>query len=526
MIIIKPLFHREKKWIGLFFDYDIDIINQLLNVPFRKFSKTHRCWYIPYTKEAFHLFKKSGLAFKIESPLNKENNILDNAETKDVTHLKVKKASVEATETKKEDITKSKYPSIVWQGGHFFIKVKYEEKTINFLRSLYGSYYSSKYSNWVCKGNAINLKLLQSHFNYWTLEKYDVLQSICKKYHPKSKVVIKAIIQNYSQLEISIKHATKVIDFIKSMPEIKFDNVRKIWTIPRDQKIVESIKKTCDRYNYKYVENVTWKVKQPMFKSKNGKDKLKYVLKDVPSKNFNLIKKYAEVFVRENYSFNTMKLYVFAFRAYINWLPPHANASDCSFDLIQTYLNELSQSKCSVQEVNRRLSAIKFYYKKIEGWSEVRLTQIVRPRRGLRLPQILSMEEVKILFSSVVNDKHLCLLYMAYGCGLRSGEIIHLKVMDVNFDREQIFVRGGKGNKDRCVMMPKVLQTLLLTYMDNYRPDYWLFKGAKSGEPYSSSSLRAVFKRALKKGGLPLHHKLHNLRHSFATHLMESGTQQ
>ena len=104
------------------------------------------------------------------------------------------------------------------------------------------------------------------------------------------------------------------------------------------------------------------------------------------------------------------------------------------------------------QELNRRVSAIKFYFEKIGGWSKMRLGQIRRPKS---LPYILSIEEVKRLLAQVKHPKHRCMLFLAYGCGLRSGEVVHLHVRDIMVDRSQIFIRGAKGKKDRVVMMPK-----------------------------------------------------------------------
>jgi len=99
--------------------------------------------------------------------------------------------------------------------------------------------------------------------------------------------------------------------------------------------------------------------------------------------------------------------------------------------------------------------------------------------------------------------------------------VVHLHVRDIMVDRSQIFIRGVKGKKDRVVMMPKRILPMLQIYMKAVRPDHWLFPGQDRTKPYTSSSLRHVFKSALSKAGLDPRHKLHHLRHSFATHLME-----
>jgi site-specific recombinase XerD len=193
---------------------------------------------------------------------------------------------------------------------------------------------------------------------------------------------------------------------------------------------------------------------------------------------------------------------------------------------IEAYLNSMVLKQISNSELNRHISALKFYYEKLGGWSQLRLNQIQRPRQPKNLPYILSIGEVKRLFAEISNIKHRCMLFLTYGCGLRSGEVLALRVSDIMMDRHQIFIRGGKGKKDRVVMLPKSVLPVLMEYLNEVRPDHWLFPGIKREMPYSASSLRNVFKSALHKAGLDRRHKLHNLRHSFATHLMESGTQQ
>jgi Site-specific recombinase XerD len=116
------------------------------------------------------------------------------------------------------------------------------------------------------------------------------------------------------------------------------------------------------------------------------------------------------------------------------------------------------------------------------------------------------------------------MLMLSYGCGLRSGEVVHLRRQDLQFQRGMILVHKGKGHKDRQVPMGKSLRKQLQKYLGEYRVGFWCFEGSREGMPYHASSLRMVFKRALAQAGLHASVRLHDLRHSFATHLMESGT--
>ena len=111
-----------------------------------------------------------------------------------------------------------------------------------------------------------------------------------------------------------------------------------------------------------------------------------------------------------------------------------------------------------------------------------------------------------------------------HGGGLRIGEIVHLRVHDIQFERQQLWIRKGKGKKDRVVMLSAALSKLLQIYMQKYKPVFWLFEGQNKEKPYTKSSLAKVFKRAKEKAGLTEAFTMHSLRHSFATHLLEQGT--
>ena len=148
----------------------------------------------------------------------------------------------------------------------------------------------------------------------------------------------------------------------------------------------------------------------------------------------------------------------------------------------------------------------------------------VRPRSPQRvLPEILSAEEVKQLINKTVNKKHQAMLTTIYALGLRSGELINLKISNLDGDRNMVFIGEGKGKKDRVLPFPESLKPYLREYFKQYRPKVFLFEGQKGGK-YTSASLRSVFNQALKRVNITKNVTLHSLRHAYATHLLESGT--
>jgi integrase/recombinase XerD len=147
----------------------------------------------------------------------------------------------------------------------------------------------------------------------------------------------------------------------------------------------------------------------------------------------------------------------------------------------------------------------------------------LRPKREKRLPDVLSPEEVKSILESIQNLKHRCIFYVIYSGGLRISECLKLKIHDIDSERMVIRVRQSKGAKDRDVPLSPTCLISLRSYYKMYRPETYLFEG-KKGYPYSASSVRKVLKRAVYKNAIKKRVTVHTLRHSYATHLLENGT--
>ena len=191
---------------------------------------------------------------------------------------------------------------------------------------------------------------------------------------------------------------------------------------------------------------------------------------------------------------------------------------------IRKYLYHLIKvKKVSQSSINQAYSAIKFFYATTleRGWNDIRIPRI---KNSKKLPVVLSMEEVKALLECIENLKHRAILTTIYSGGLRIGEATRLKISHLDSKRMTIRVEEGKGSKDRYTLLGRHTLALLREYWRAYKPDEWLFPGANPGEPISPASVRMVFKRALQKARIGKRATVHTLRHSFATHLLESGT--
>lgn len=221
------------------------------------------------------------------------------------------------------------------------------------------------------------------------------------------------------------------------------------------------------------------------------------------------------------YSENTVKSYADSLKLLIRF---HQNRQLKEFTLenIQEFNKDyILKYNYSVSFQNQFINALKLFYKNNKE-SMFEIEDLERPFSARKLPVILSLKEVERLINQIVNLKHRTMIAVIYSCGLRRGELINLRVNDIDSERMLIHIKGGKGKKDRMVPLSDKTLIILRNYARAYRPNDLIFTGSKGGF-YSGSSLQSVFKSAKIKANITKPATLHTLRHSFATHLLESG---
>jgi integrase/recombinase XerD len=192
-------------------------------------------------------------------------------------------------------------------------------------------------------------------------------------------------------------------------------------------------------------------------------------------------------------------------------------------DMIHFQKTAIIDRNLSISYQNVMINAIKLFYEVNTG-TKMDPGFIQRPRPIHDLPIVFSVEDVKRLLLSIKNPKHKMMISLIYACGLRAGDLVNLKIQDIDKNRMVITFRKGKGNKDRMVPVSENFLNKLRDYYKLYRPLTWLFEGQIAGEPYSMRSLQLVFQQSLKAAGITQKHTLHHLRHSYATHQMDAGT--
>jgi integrase/recombinase XerD len=223
------------------------------------------------------------------------------------------------------------------------------------------------------------------------------------------------------------------------------------------------------------------------------------------------------------YSENTIKTYSDALEVFFRFFQNKKLESLTIEDIIHFNNDYILRKNLSSSYQNQVINAVKLFYRnRFNKTMEVDFIQ--RPRREKRLPNVLSKEEVKSILEAPTNLKHRAMLSLIYACGLRRSELLNLTLSDILSNRNLLFIRQSKGKKDRVVPISNRLIDILREYYKAFKPKAWLFEGQFPNTKYSEKSLENVLKQSLTKTKISKKVSLHWLRHSYATHLLENGT--
>jgi site-specific recombinase XerD len=305
----------------------------------------------------------------------------------------------------------------------------------------------------------------------------------------------------------------ETIQRVKSLQGATWSATKRCWYFTEDDFQLSHIISTLGPFSF-----IDYSALKKMSKPYPGSQKRKIREKQ----KVNPPSSYIDMLDQKQYSKSTKSTYTHYFSDFAGYFKGK-NIDDITVKEINSYLLELiREQEISPSQQNQRINAIKFYYEKVLGREKI-YSQIERPRKRKSLPNILSTSEIKLIIDSTRNIKHKCIISLLYSAGLRRSELTNLETTDILSGQMQIKVRNSKGNKDRYVGLSKHLLVLLRDYFREYKPKKWLIEG-QNGEKYSGTSILKVVKRAALNAGIARRVTPHMLRHSFATHHLESGT--
>ena len=346
------------------------------------------------------------------------------------------------------------------------------------------------------------------------------------------KTAAKTNLQNVTQhngiaIEISPKQITVTmpknetdIQFIRTFKYVRWNSNKFCWVIPNYGKNIDLLK----NYFGQRITNIKTVIALPQNPTLNYP--ANEVITDLPlldKVDHDEIAAFKQWMEHKRYSESTIKTYTQSIATFLRFIKPKRSTEATNDDMVRFVHQYMLPKKLSQSYQNQAVNAARLFFKTIQG-SKLITEQIERPRPEHKLPNVLSKEDVAAIFQALQNLKHRTMLSLIYACGLRRGELLNLKPENVDAKRHLLIIVNAKGKKDRVIPISDKVIVMLREYYKIYRPRIWLFEGQEPGTQYSETSLQKVLKHALDHAKIKKPVTLHWLRHSYATHLLEAGT--
>ena len=319
-------------------------------------------------------------------------------------------------------------------------------------------------------------------------------------------------LEGEDRIEITLRpgFTQRELDVVRALPGRRYDAGSRVWTAPGSRAAIATLTAAFGAGGVTVVP---------------GPDPATAAS---PEPSGEILNRVQDALTVRGYSPRTRKVYLGHLRRFLEWYGGGAGGApqlpeDPAREGEAYILELIRRRRISRSYHNQLVSALRFLCESVLGQPRMALG-IPRPRKELRLPAVLSPEEVAGMLRKPRNPKHRALLMLLYSAGLRVGEVVRLTPPDLDVDRGLVRVRRGKGNKDRYTLLARRAVEAVKLYRDAYPTDQWLFPGARPGHHLTTRSVQRIVKNAAAAAGIEKDVTAHTLRHSFATHLLEGGT--
>ncbi|EAZ94826.1 putative tyrosine recombinase [Flavobacteria bacterium BAL38] len=528
-IRIEKIFHHGAYRIGVFFDKDFEVIAVLKRLG-ATYSGSRRCWYLDYSKVSYHLLRSHfpDLVVVTESSIPTLVTGVDNRDLSPIASSSaLQLGSVVSNPEHKQSVVSSDklrlqlLPSI---GKYWVFKMHFHHEISKQLLKVKGVYWNGNYKSYMVFRNEVVKKEVEGILGVSGFFGLDYF--VKDSFVVKGKIKVLPHAEAVSWMEVYVPKVLLVHEKLKRFSMMRFSKSKNCYLLPAAPVVVDSLHLQFENTgieieillpkNYLDKRNLPNKKQLDLSKTK------KSLLDMVPEKAHLYLSGMVDTLLALNYSSSTLRTYCGAFIQFLRYFA-FRNPEEISREEIIRFLGSLMERGLSATSGHSMVNGVQFYYQQVLGKRDFTFV-LPRPKKEKKLPVVLTMEECLLIFKVVDNPKHKLLLLIGYGAGLRVSEIVSLKWSDILFEEHKIHVKNAKGKKDRMVMLPYSIVSSLQLYRELYKGKLYVFEGQFAGEPYSTGSVQQVMRTALKLSGLEKKATVHTLRHSFATHLLENGT--
>lgn len=529
MVKIRKIYHRDAFRIGLFFDYNEELTNKAKKIG-AVWSQTFRCWHVLYNKANYKLILHNFGEVEILKDENSERQSEPALNEHEIVHIAEPIGAIrpytEAGHKGKSPETTRKIVFDGTSGKYWILRIPYSKDLSTKLLDIKGVFWNKNERAYFVLRH-INVKLkVEALLGVGELFPADYFKLETVFRNKNTSIELNPYLPDKRWMVLNCPPVPYLMERIKRWEGSRYSKVSKAYLLAATPAMLENVKSLGEELSIPVYANLPDKylkkynaANKKVLAMKNLKSSL---LEEVPVSAQTYTLAMLDYLMAQNYSAHTIRSYTKEFNLFLR-INHYRNPDLLTEMQIVKYLSWMTEKGLSASSLNMQVNALKYYFRTVlkrDGF-EIR---VPRPRKELHLPSVLTMEECIRIFSFVDNPKHKLLLLLGYGAGLRRSEIISLKWGDILFEEHKIHIKQSKGNKDRIVMLPYSIVAFLKNYRSLYPSDEWVFTGQYKGEALSAGTVQVVMRQAVAKAGLEKKATVHTLRHSFATHLLESGT--
>lgn len=493
-------------------------------------SKTLKCWYVLYNKENYKLILHHFGEVEILKDENDERQTEPALNEHEIVHIAESTGAIRPyTETEHKGNVPETACNIVFDGTsgkYWILRVPYSKDLSPKLLGIKGVFWNkTEKAYFVLRHINVKLKVeaLLGVDGLFPAEYFNLETVFRNKY---TSIELNAYLQDKRWMVLNCPPVPYLIEQVKRWEGSRYSKTNKAYLLTATPAMLENVQKLADELNIPVYNKLPAKYLSK-YKVQNRKEtqfrNLKLgLLQQVPEMARSYSLAMIDYLMAQNYSANTIKNYTNSFNLFLR-INNYQNPDMLTEMQVVRHLAGMTEKGLSASSLAMLVNSLLYYFRTVLKRDSFEI-KLPRPRKEHHLPSVLTEEECFSIFRNIDNPKHKLLLLIGYGAGLRRSEIVSLKWADILFEEYQIHVKQSKGNKDRMVMLPYSIVAYLQDYRKFYPSDDWVFEGQYKGEALSGRTVQQVMHDAVVKAGLEKKASVHTLRHSFATHLLESGT--